>query len=178
MPNQKVLGEKQAAVAALKERLGSAQSGVLVDYKGINVANDTALRRRMREAGVEYTVVKNTLFNFAIQDTDLADLAKHLSGTTALATSATDLIAPARILKEYADKSNGAFAIKGGFVEGQPVDEAGVKQLADMPSREQLIARMLGGLNAPISGLVNVLNGNLRGLVVALNAIAEKQSAA
>lgn len=177
MPNQKVLTEKQGVVEALKTRIAEAQSGVLVDYKGINVANDTLLRRKMREAGVEYTVVKNTMFNFAIQDTELAELSSVLFGTTALATSTTDMVAPAKILKEFADKSNGAFAIKAGFVEGKAIDVDGVKQLATMPSREQLIARMLGGLNAPISGLVNVLNGNLRGLAVVLNAIAEKKSA-
>lgn len=177
MPNQKVLTEKQATVAALKDRIANAQGGVLVDYKGINVANDTTLRRKMREAGIEYTVVKNTLLNFAIQDTELSGLSEVLSGTTALATSADDMIAPAKILKEFADKSNGTFTIKAGFAEGKTLDEKGVKQLASLPSREELIAKMLGSMNAPISGLVNVLNGNLRGLVVALNAIAEKQSA-
>jgi large subunit ribosomal protein L10 len=115
LPNQKVLSEKQAIVEALKRRITEAQSGVLVDYKGINVANDTALRRKLRDAGVEYTVIKNTLMNFAVQDTGLADLASVLSGTTALATSMTDMVAPARVLKEYADKSNGAFTIKAGF---------------------------------------------------------------
>ncbi len=177
MPNQKVLTEKQATVAALKERIANSASGVLVDYKGINVANDTALRRKMREAGIEYTVVKNTLMNFAVQDTELAGLSEVLSGTTALATSTDDLVAPAKILKEYADKSNGAFTLKAGFAEGKLLDESGVKQLASLPSREELIAKMLGSMNAPISGFVNVLNGNLRGLVVALNAIAEQKSA-
>ncbi|MCL2547418.1 MAG: 50S ribosomal protein L10 [Oscillospiraceae bacterium] len=177
MPSAKVLTEKQGVVAALKERIDGAQAGVLVDYKGINVADDTALRRKLREAGVEYNVVKNTLLNFAVQGTDLAELSAVLSGTTALATSTTDAVAPAKVLKEYAVKTKDAFSIKAGFVEGKPLDAAGVKQLADMPSREELMAKLLGSVNSPASGLANVVQANMRGLAVVIQAIAEQKSA-
>ncbi|MDR0381229.1 MAG: 50S ribosomal protein L10 [Oscillospiraceae bacterium] len=177
MPNAKVLEEKKAALAALAEQIKNASAGVLVDYKGINVADDTKLRRELRAAGVEYAVVKNTLLRFAIEEVGFDALAPVLKGPTALATSAADPVAPAKILNEYARKSNGKFQIKAGFVEGRVVTPVEVGTLADLPPREVLLARMLGGLNAPISGLVNVLNGNIRGLAVALAAIAEKKGA-
>ncbi|MDR1158629.1 MAG: 50S ribosomal protein L10 [Oscillospiraceae bacterium] len=177
MPNAKVLEEKKAALAALAEQMKSASAGVLVDYKGINVADDTKLRRELRAAGVEYAVVKNTLLRFAIGEVGFDALAPVLSGPTALAMSAADPVAPAKILNEYARKSNGKFQIKAGFVEGRVITPAEVGTLADLPPREVLLARLLGGLNAPISGLVNVLNGNIRGLVVALAAIAEQKGA-
>ncbi|MDR2671432.1 MAG: 50S ribosomal protein L10 [Oscillospiraceae bacterium] len=177
MPNAKVLEEKKAALAALAEQMKSASAGVLVDYKGINVADDTKLRRELRAAGVEYAVVKNTLLRFAIGEIGFDALAPVLSGPTALATSAADPVAPAKILNEYARKSNGKFRIKAGFVEGRVITPAEVGTLADLPPREVLLARLLGGLNAPVSGLVNVLNGNIRGLAVALAAIAEQKGA-
>jgi len=173
MPSEKVLNEKKVIVEALEQKL-SAPSGVFVDYKGITVAEDTALRRELRNAGVEYAVVKNTLTRFAAKNVGLEGLDEILNGTTALAISTTDMIAPAKILVEFA-KKNPKFKIKKGFVEGKVIDANGVTALAELPSKEVLIAQVLGGLNAPISGFVNVLNGNIRGLVVALNAIAEKK---
>lgn len=175
MPSEKILESKKQKVAELAEKLKAAHSGVLVEYKGITVAEDTKLRKELREAGVEYTVVKNTLLNLAAEQVGLDGLAEVLSGTTALAVS-EDYIAPARILSQFADKSK-TFKIKAGFVDGGVVDAKGVGDLAKLPPREVLIAKALGGLNAPISGFVGVLNANLRGLVCALNAIAEKQSA-
>jgi len=176
MPNAKVLQEKEAVVAELAAKMKNAATGVLVDYKGITVAADTQLRAELRKNGVDYSVCKNTLLLRAAKQIGLEGLEPVLHGTTALAVS-NDLVAPAKILNEYAKKSGGKFTIKAGFVEGNIVGEAGVQELAEMPPRDQLIARALAGLNAPITGLVNVLNGNLRGLVVALNAIAEKKSA-
>ena len=173
MPSEKVLNEKKAIVEELTRKL-SAPSGVFVDYKGITVADDTALRRELRAAGVEYSVVKNTLTRFAAKNAGLEGLDEILNGTTALAVSTTDMIAPAKILSEFS-KKNQNFKIKMGFVEGKVIDPAGVNALAELPSKEVLIAKALGGFNAPISGFVNVLNGNIRGLVVALNAIAEKK---
>ncbi len=177
MPNANILEEKKAAVAALSDRIKNASSGVLVDYKGINVADDTKLRRDLRAAGVDYTVTKNTLLTFAVKNVGFDDLDPVLVGTTALATSADDPVAPAKILNEFAKKSNGKFTIKAGFVDGRVITPAEVSVLADLPSRDVLIARLLGGLNGPISGLVNVLNGNIRGLAVVLNAVAEKKGA-
>ncbi|HIS70222.1 MAG TPA: 50S ribosomal protein L10 [Candidatus Gallacutalibacter stercoravium] len=176
MPSAKILEQKKQIVADLAARLKESCSGVVVEYKGINVADDTKLRKELREAGVEYTVVKNTLLSRAAKEAGIEGLDPVLEGTTALATSKEDYAAAARILSKYAETSK-TFKTKAGFVEGKALDVNGVKELAELPSKEVLVARALGGLNAPISGFVTVLNGTLKGLVVALNAIAEKQSA-
>ena len=176
MASEKILQQKQAYVEELAEKLKNSVAGVIVSYMGITVADDTALRRKLREAGVEYVVVKNSMLRRAADKVGLDGLDNVLEGSTALALSPTDHVAAAKILSEYAEKSK-TFEIKAGYVEGKVIDAAGVAELAKMPPKEVLVAKVLGGLNAPISGFVNVLNGNIRGLVVALNAIAEKQSA-
>lgn len=176
MPSQKVLEEKKQLVNELKEKFEKAVSGVLVDYKGITVAEDTKLRADLRAAGVFYTVKKNTLIRLAVREAGLEKLEDVLSGTTAIALSDTDLVAPAKILSQFAEK-NDKFKIKAGFVEGNAVGVTDVVALAKLPAKEVLVSQVLGGLNAPITGFANVLNANLTGLVVALNAIAEKQSA-
>lgn len=163
MPSEKALQSKQEIVAQMKSELDGAVAGVLVDYKGITVANDTKLRRELREAGVDYSVVKNTLLRLALQDTDYSAMTSVLENTTAFAVSHEDPVAAAKILAKFAEDSKGAFAIKAGFVEGKVLDVAGVNALAKLPSKEQLLVQLL-----------SVLNGNIRGLAVALNAIAEK----
>ena len=170
MASEKILQQKQAYVEQLAEKLNSSVAGVVVSYKGISVADDTMLRRKMREAGVEYSVVKNTMLRRAAEKVGLNELDSVLEGSTALAVSAGDHVAAAKILCEYAEK-NKSFEIKAGFVEGKVINKA------KMPPKEVLVAKVLGGLNAPITGFVGVLHANLRGLVCALNAIAEKQSA-
>lgn len=176
MPSEKVLQDKQEFVAKLAEKLDGSVAGVVVNYQGITVADDTALRKKLREAGVDYAVVKNTMLRRAAEKIGLNGLDSVLEGATALAVSPTDHVAAAKILCEYAEKSKN-FEIKAGFVEGKAIDAKEVQELAKMPPKEVLVAKVLGGLNAPISGFANVLSANLRGLVVALNAIAEKQSA-
>lgn len=175
MPSEKILQQKQAEVSALIEKLQGATAGVLVDYKGINVADDTKLRKELREAGVEYTVIKNSILRRACEQVGFEGLKDVLMGTTALAISSGDAVAPAKILNRYAEESKGKFTVKAGFVEGNIIDSRGVADLAKLPSREELVAMTLRGLNAPITGLANVLNGNIRGLVIALNQIREKQ---
>lgn len=175
MPSAKILEQKQAIVAALAERIKNAGAGVFVDYQGITVEDDTALRAELRKNGVHYEVVKNTLLSKTCDLVGYEGLKDILTGMTALATS-DDPVAPAKVLSEYAEKHEN-FKIKAGFVEGEIIDAAGVDDLAKLPSKETLVAKMLGSLNAPASGLVTVLNGSMRGLVVALNAIAEKQGA-
>jgi len=175
LPNAKVLEEKKALVAELTSKMTEASAGVLVNYKGITVESDTKLRRDLRNAGVEYAVVKNTMLLRAAKEAGLGELEGVLSGTTAIAISKTDPVAPAKIISEFIKKQPG-FEIKAGFVDGKVIDGSGVSRLAELPSREVLVATVLAGFNAPISGFVNVLNGNLRGLVIALNAIAEKQA--
>lgn len=177
MPNAKVLSEKQAIVEDLAQKLQNACAGVLVDYSGTDVATDTQLRRAMRAAGVEYAVVKNTLTRFAVNKAGYEAIDPFLNGPTALAISATDPVAPAKLLCEYANKKDSSIKIKIGFVEGKIVSEQEIQALAELPSREALVAQVLGTMVAPITGLATVLNANIRGLAVALNAIAEKKSA-
>ena len=121
MPNAKVLSEKQAIVAELTEKIQKASAGVLVDYKGITVEEDTALRRECRENGIDYAVVKNTLLRFAFNNTGLNELDGLLNGTTSLALCDSDVVAPARVMSDYAKKLNDKFEIKGGFMDGKPV---------------------------------------------------------
>ncbi|MEF9853388.1 MAG: 50S ribosomal protein L10 [Hydrogenoanaerobacterium sp.] len=166
MPSEKVLQTKKEIVAGLEEKLNKAVAGVVVDYKGISVADDTKLRKELREAGVEYKVVKNTLLRFAAQNGGLADICPHLEGTTALAVSNTDVVAPAKILGKFAEASKGKFVIKTGFMEGKAMSADEVMALSKLPSKEQLLCMLL-----------SALNGNIRGLAVALNAIAEKEPA-
>lgn len=176
MPSEKILEQKKAIVAQLAEKLKNSCSGVVVDYKGITVAEDTKLRKQLREAGVEYFVVKNTLLSRAAKEAGIEGLDPVLEGTTALAISNDDYIAPAKILCGFAD-TNKTFNVKSGFVDGKVMSVAEINELAKLPSKEVLIAKALGGLNAPITGFVTVLNGTIKGLVVALNAIKDKQSA-
>ncbi len=176
MPSEKILEQKKQIVNGLTEQLKGACAGVLVNYKGISVADDTKLRKELREAGVSYAVVKNTLLKRAAGEAGLSGLDTVLEGTTALAVSQDDYTAAARILSNYA-KGSKTFEIKAGFAEGKILSAAEVDDLAQLPSKEVLIAKVLGGFNAPISGFVGVLNATLTGLVVALNAIAEKKAA-
>ena len=176
MPSEKILAQKKELVNALTEQLKKATSGVLVDYKGINVVDDTKLRAELRKAGVQYSVKKNSMIRLAAKQAGITGLDDVLSGKTAIATSETDLIAPAKILVGFAEK-NEKFKIKSGFLEGKCISVKEIGDLAKLPPKEVLIAKVLGGFNAPISGFANVLNANLRGLVVALNAIAEKKTA-
>lgn len=164
MPNAKVLSEKQAIVAELEKKLKGAASGVLVDYKGITVAEDTALRAELRKNDVDYAVVKNTLVRFALDDTGLGELDSVLSGTTALAVSNDDPIAPMRVINKFAKQFNGAkFIIKAGFMDGKVLPINDIMALAELPSKEVLQAQVLGTMLAPITSLA-----------IVLKAIAEK----
>ena len=176
LPSVKALEQKKAVVNSIAEKLKSSCAGVLVNYQGINVTDDTALRKELREAGVEYMVAKNTLLKRAAESAEISGLEPSLEGATAVAVSENDYVAASRILCKFAE-SHEFFKIKSGFIDGKVIDSKEVNNLAKLPSREVLIAQALGGLNAPISGFANVLNGTIRGLVVALNAIAQKQSA-
>ena len=156
MPSANVLEQKKVVVANLTERLNNSIAGVIVDYKGINVADDTALRKELREAGVEYTVVKNTLLKLAIANTELNGLDAVLEGTTAIATSADDYVAAARILSKFADTHKN-FEIKNGFIDKEVIDVAKISGLAKLPSREILLANVLGAFQAPISAFARAI---------------------
>jgi len=175
LPSEKTLQSKQQIVKELSQKIKDAKAMVFVDYRGLTVEQDTEMRAALRKAGVEYRVVKNTLTRFAAKENGLEELTPYLNGPTSVALSSTDPVAPAKVIAEYAKKYE-ALELKVGVVEGKIIDVKGINALAELPSREVLIAKVLGGFNAPISGLVNVLNGNIRGLVVALNAIAEKKA--
>ena len=151
MPNAKVLSEKQAIVASLTEKLQGAAAGIIVDYKGITVAEDTALRAECRKNEVDYAVVKNTLLRFAFNNVGLNELDEQLNGTTA------DPVAPARVIADYAKKLNGKFEIKGGFMDGKVVDMATINALAAIPALPVLQAQVLGTMLAPITSLACVL---------------------
>jgi large subunit ribosomal protein L10 len=174
MPSSKVLEEKKLLVETLAAKIQEAKTIVLADYRGLTVEQDTQMREAFRKEGIEYKVYKNTLTKLAAKKNNITGLDVFLEGPTAIAFSNTDPVAPAKLLAEFAKKFN-KLELKAGVVEGKVIDEKGVKELASLPSREELVAKMLGSLNAPISGFVNVLNGNLRGLVVALNAIKEQK---
>ncbi|OGO83149.1 MAG: 50S ribosomal protein L10 [Clostridiales bacterium GWC2_40_7] len=177
MPKENTLNQKRVVVDEISQKIKAAKAIVFADHRGLTVQQDTELRNALRKAGVEYKVVKNSLTRFAAKENGLDGLDPVLNGPTAMASSAVDAVAPAKVLSEYAKKFD-KLELKAGVVEGKIIDLDGIKALADLPSREVLISRVLGGLNAPISGFVNVLNGNIRGLVVALNAIAEQKASA
>lgn len=156
MPSQKVLDEKKQIVAGLSEQFKTAVSGVLVDYCGLTVEQDTQLRNKLREAGVEYKVIKNTLARIAAKEVGFDELDPFLNGPTALALSMTDEVAPAKVIADFA-KDNEKLEIKSGFLDGKVVGLDEVKKLASTPNRETLIAMVMGSLNAPVSKLVRTL---------------------
>lgn len=157
MPSEKVMQAKQAKVEALTEQLKNAAACVLVDYKGITVADDTKLRKELREAGVSYSVQKNTLIRLAMHNIGYEQFDSVLEGTTAIAISENDQTAAARILGDFAEKSNGAFSLKAGFVDGEFYDADSVKKLSKIPSKEVLLAQLLGSLQGPMQKLAATL---------------------
>ena len=156
MANAKILEGKKEIVEKLSEKIQNSAAGVLVDYKGITVEEDTALRRECRENGVHYAVVKNTLLRFAFDKSGLKDLDELLNGTTSLAMS-DDPVAPARLMADYAKKLDGKFEIKGGFMEGKAVDMETINRLSAIPPMPVLRAQALGTMLAPITALAVVL---------------------
>ena len=166
MPNAKILEQKKAVVESLTEKMGRSVSGVLVKYQGITVENDTKLRAELRKANVEYTVLKNSIIGRACDNAGYGELKGELTGMNALAISYDDQVAPAKILKEYADKIE-TFELRGGYVDGKVLDAAGVNELANIPPKEQLVGKILGSLQ-----------GSLYGLAFALQAIIDKSGEA
>jgi len=156
MPSAKILEQKKAMVSEFAEKLKTAASGVLVEYTGITVEQDTALRAALRKAGVEYQVQKNTLTGRACEEAGYGEMKQYLTGMTAFAVSQDDAVAPAKILKEYADKIE-TFNIKAGFVDGAVVDQSVVLELAAIPSKEILVGKVLGSIQGPLYGLAYAL---------------------
>ena len=156
MPSEKVLEQKKQVVAELTDSLKNSVAGVVVDYKGINVADDTVLRKELREAGIKYSVVKNTLLGLAAKNAGLDGLEKVLEGTTAIAVSPEDHTAAARILAKFADTHKN-FSIKSGYLEGEVIDLATVESLAKLPTREVLLATVCNAFNAPIASFARAI---------------------
>lgn len=148
---------KQPIVAEISEVIKDASSVVLVDYRGLTVEEDTALRKQLREAGVNYKVYKNTLMNFAFKGTDFEALAPYLNGPSAIAVATEDATAPARVIAEFAKKAK-ALEIKAGVVEGDLYDAQGMQVIATIPSRDVLISKLLGSLQSPITNFARVMN--------------------
>ena len=162
MPSAIVLEQKKQQVAEISEKLNSAVAGVIVDYKGTTVADDTVLRANLRKAGVDYAVVKNTLLTLAVKGTALEGLTSVLEGTTALAVSKDDCVASAKILSEFAEKHEN-FSIKGGFLEGEVISLEKIDSLAKLPSKEVLLATVAAAFQAPMASFAR-----------AIKAVAEK----
>lgn len=148
---------KQPIVDEISASVKDAQSVVLVDYRGLTVEQDTNLRKQLREAGITYKVYKNTMMNFAFKGTDFESLAPYLEGPSAMAVSTTDATAPARVLCKFA-KDAPKLEVKGGVVEGVAYDAAGIENIAKIPSREELLSRLLGSMQSPVTNLARVLN--------------------
>ena len=167
MPSKSILEQKQAVVAELAEKLKNSPAGVVVNYQGITVDADTKMRKALREAGVTYTVMKNSLTGRACDEVGLSDMKQYLTGMTAIAIgNENDPVAPAKILKKYADKVE-SFNILAGYLDGAVIDAATVNEVAEIPSKETLIAKFLGSIQSPVYGLA-----------YALQAIVDKQDEA
>ncbi len=173
MPSQAILEQKQQVVAELIETLKSAQAGVLVDHRGLTVEEDTKLRNELRKENVKYFVVKNTLLRRAANEAGLSDLDDILHGPTALAISDSDPVAPAKVLANFA-KENETLELKSGFMDGKVMSIDEVKVLAATPSKETLVAKIMGSLNAPVSNLVRLLNTIAEGGEEIADLIAKK----
>ena len=174
----KVTPKKEAVVAEIKGWLTNSKGVVLTSYNKLNVATDTQLRRELRAAGVQYKVVKNTMLRIAAKQAGIEGLDSHLEGTTAMAF-ADDAVAPAKVICDFIKKNKledkGILTIKVGMVEGKVIDANGVKALANLPSREELVAKLLGSMNAPIANFVGVLSAVIRNFVGVVDAIREKK---
>ena len=170
---------KQPIVDEISEQIKDAQSVVIVDYRGLTVAQDTELRVELRKAGVNYHVVKNTMTRIAATEAGMEELVAHLEGTTALAVSAEDAVAPAKVISEFIKKNNlaeqGILTVKAGIVEGKVVGADEVKAIASLPSREVLIGKLLGSFQAPISNTVGVMGAMVRSIVTVLDAIRKQK---
>ncbi len=177
MPNAKVLSEKQAIVEALTERIKNAGSGILVDYKGITVSEDTELRTELRREEVEYSVVKNTLTRKALDNLGMSELDSALSGTTSMATATNDPIAPFRILNDYSKKLGDRFNIKAAFMDGKVLNASEIAEIAELPSKDALYAKVLGTMIAPITGLAVCLGQILEQKGGSVEAPAEEAAA-
>ncbi len=167
--------EKEATVSQVREKFEKSVSVILADYRGLNVQEVTELRKKLRDAGIEYKVIKNTLTSRAAKDAKIEGLDQFLSGPTALAFSYEDPVVPAKILSTFA-KDHKKLELKGGILEGKVLEKDSVKALADLPSREALLGQIAGLFQSPMRGLVTVLSGPLRNLAYATEAVRKQKA--
>ena len=156
MPSKSILEQKQAIVADLAEKIKNSPAGVVVNYQGITVEDDTKMRKALREAGVNYMVLKNSLTGRACDEVGMSDMKQYLTGMTAIAIASDNAVAPAKVLKEYAEKIE-SFQILAGYLDGEVVGVETVNRLAEIPSKEVLIAKLLGSIKSPLYGLAYAL---------------------
>ena len=156
MPSKSILEQKQAVVADLAEKIKNSPAGVVVNYQGITVEDDTKMRKALREAGVSYMVMKNSLTGRACDEVGMSDMKQYLTGMTAIAIASDNAVAPAKVLKEYAEKIE-SFQILAGYLDGEVVGVETVNRLAEIPSKEVLIAKLLGSIKSPLYGLAYAL---------------------
>ncbi len=168
--------EKEKKISQLQDDLGKANIIVMTDFRGLNVAQMNKMRRALQQEGVKYKVVKNTLAKIAAKETGLGHLEEYLEGPTGIAYGFDDPLVPVKLLVKFA-KEYDKLSLKGGALENEILDEAGLKRLSELPPKEVLLSRVLGSFQAPLSGLLNVLQGNIRNLAYVLQAVKEKQEA-
>lgn len=167
--------EKEAVVSEVQDKLQRSKTVILADYRGLNVEEVTALRKQMREAGVEYKVIKNTMTSRAAQAANIEGLDQYLTGPTALAFSYDDYVSAAKILSNFA-KDHKNLELKAGILDGKVIDINAVKALADLPSREVLLGKLVGMFQAPLRGMVTVLAGPLRNFAYAVEAVRKQKA--
>ena len=167
--------EKEAVVTEIREKFEASKTVILADYRGLNVAEVTELRKKMREAGVDYKVLKNTMTSRAAKAANIEGLDEYLAGPTALAFSYQDYVAPAKILTDFA-KDHKKLELKAGILDGQVINLESVKSLAELPSREVLLGKLAGLFQAPVRGLVTVLAGPLRNFAYAVEAVRKQKA--
>ncbi len=173
MPKPQKVAKVQEISAKIKETKGV----VIVNYRGLNVKEETELRKKLREAGAEYVVLKNTLLSLAAKEQGIEGLEQYLAGPTAVAFGINDPVAPAKVIRDFI-KQNKKMEIKGGLLGTEVINPAQVEALADLPSKEQLLAMLVRALQGPIAGLVNCLQGNIRNLVYVLEAVRNQKESA
>lgn len=169
--------QKVAKVQELSAKIKETKGVVIVNYRGLNVKEETELRKKLREAGAEYVVLKNTLLSLAAKDQGIEGLDQYLAGPTAVAFGTNDPVAPAKIIRDFIKQSK-KMEIKGGLLGTEVINAAQVEALADLPSKEQLLAMLVRALQGPIAGLVNCLQGNIRNLVYVLEAVRNQKESA
>jgi large subunit ribosomal protein L10 len=169
--------EKEESLKFFRAQLDGAKAVVVSHNQGLSVADVTELRAKLREAGVTHKVVKNTLARIAVKEAGMESLSKILSGPTVVSISKGDVVAPAKVLVNFA-KDHEKLVILGGVIEGKPATAKEIAEISALPSKEELVAKLLGSLNSPVTGLLRVINGPATSLVRALNAIVEKKAAA